>query len=61
MVESSENAIRKFPYSTPDHKVVDGVTFLETPEGDMPVEIFGKHNLNNLAGAKVDLPTNGSG
>ncbi|WP_422348896.1 UDP-N-acetylmuramate--L-alanine ligase [Flagellimonas sp.] len=52
VVESSENAIRKFPYSTPDHKVVDGVTFLETPEGDMPVEIFGKHNLNNLAGAK---------
>ncbi|TMU57599.1 UDP-N-acetylmuramate--L-alanine ligase [Flagellimonas algicola] len=52
VVESSENAIRKFPYNTPDHKVVDGVTFLETPEGDMPVEIFGKHNLNNLAGAK---------
>ncbi|WP_420400710.1 UDP-N-acetylmuramate--L-alanine ligase [Flagellimonas sp.] len=52
VVELSENAIRKFPYSTPDHKVVDGVTFLETPEGDMPVEIFGKHNLNNLAGAK---------
>ena len=25
---------------------------LETPEGDMPIEIFGAHNLNNLAGAK---------
>ena len=25
---------------------------LETPEGPMPIEIFGKHNLNNLAGAK---------
>ena len=25
---------------------------METPEGPMPLEIFGKHNLNNLAGAK---------
>ena len=52
VVESSENAIRKFPYSTPDYQVINGVTYLATPEGDMPVEIFGKHNLNNLAGAK---------
>ena len=27
-------------------------TLLETPEGPMPIEVFGKHNLNNLAGAK---------
>src|SRR5690606_16149664 len=25
---------------------------LETPEGAMPIEVFGKHNLSNLAGAK---------
>jgi UDP-N-acetylmuramate: L-alanyl-gamma-D-glutamyl-meso-diaminopimelate ligase len=25
---------------------------LSTPEGDMPIEVFGAHNLNNLAGAK---------
>jgi UDP-N-acetylmuramate: L-alanyl-gamma-D-glutamyl-meso-diaminopimelate ligase len=25
---------------------------LETPDGPMPIEIFGAHNLNNLAGAK---------
>ena len=25
---------------------------LKTPEGDMPIEVFGAHNLNNLAGAK---------
>lgn len=25
---------------------------LETPEGKMPIEVFGAHNLNNLAGAK---------
>ena len=52
VVENSENTIRKFPYQTPDYKVQDGTTLLETQEGPMPVEIFGKHNLNNLAGAK---------
>ena len=25
---------------------------LQTPEGAMPIEVFGAHNLNNLAGAK---------
>ena len=52
VVESSENTIRKFPYQTPNYKVQGGTTLLETEEGPMPVEIFGKHNLNNLAGAK---------
>lgn len=52
VVEATENTIRKFPYSTPNYKVADGITILDTPEGDMPIEIFGKHNLNNLAGAK---------
>ncbi len=52
LVEKSENAIRKFPYGTPQYTVEDGVTYLETPDGAMPIEIFGAHNLNNLAGAK---------
>ena len=52
VVEASENPIRKFPYETPKYEVEDGETLLETPEGPMPIEVFGKHNLNNLAGAK---------
>ncbi|MEX0290309.1 MAG: UDP-N-acetylmuramate--L-alanine ligase [Flavobacteriaceae bacterium] len=52
VVEQSDNTIRKFPYSTPEYQVEDGQTLLVTPEGDMPIEIFGKHNLSNLAGAK---------
>ncbi|MGX1929858.1 UDP-N-acetylmuramate--L-alanine ligase [Flagellimonas sp. 2504JD4-2] len=52
VVETSENSIRKFPYTTPEYRVENGVTLLDTPEGEMPIEIFGKHNLNNLAGAK---------
>jgi len=52
VVEASENAIRKFAYQTPEYTVDHGETLLETPEGPMPIEVFGKHNLNNLAGAK---------
>jgi len=52
VVEASENTIRKFPYETPNYTVQNGTTLLETEEGAMPIEIFGKHNLNNLAGAK---------
>lgn len=52
VVETSDNPIRKIPYNTPTHTVVNGETLLETPDGDLPIEIFGKHNLNNLAGAK---------
>ena len=52
VVEASENSIRKLAYQTPDYTVEDGETLLETPEGPLPIEVFGKHNLNNLAGAK---------
>ena len=50
--DSATNPIRKLPYSTPNYKVENGITLLETPEGNMPIEVFGAHNLNNLAGAK---------
>ncbi len=52
VVEATENPIRKFPYGVPEHRVEDGITYLETPDGEMPLEIFGTHNLSNLAGAK---------
>ncbi|TJY37156.1 UDP-N-acetylmuramate--L-alanine ligase [Pontimicrobium aquaticum] len=52
VVEASNNTIRKLPYHTPEYIVDNGETLLETPEGSLPIEVFGKHNLNNLAGAK---------
>lgn len=52
VVESSTSAIKKYPYRTPPHSIDDGTTYLETVEGDVPLEIFGNHNLQNLAGAK---------
>ena len=52
IVEGTVNALRKHPYETPSYRVIEEKTLLETPEGEMPIEVFGKHNLNNLAGAK---------
>jgi len=43
---------RKHAYSTPQHQIEGGETYLETNEGPMPIEVFGKHNLQNIAGAK---------
>lgn len=52
LAKETSNTIRKHPYKTPNYRVEDEKTLLETPEGDMPIEVFGKHNLQNLAGAK---------
>src|SRR5680860_1163554 len=52
IVDETKNQIRKHPYYTPAYRIENGITILDTPEGDMPIEVFGAHNLNNLAGAK---------
>lgn len=52
LVEETTNPIKKYPYQTPEYSVVGGATLLDTPEGPMPIEIFGEHNLNNLEGAR---------
>jgi len=52
VVETSKNPIKRYPYSTPAYKIVNGITFIDTNEGEMPLQFFGKHNLQNMAGAK---------
>lgn len=52
LAENTENPIRKHPYQTPEYHLEENHTILDVPEGELPLEIFGKHNLNNLAGAK---------
>jgi len=52
VVEASVNQIKKYPYRTPEYTVDKGTTLLDTPEGEMPIEVFGRHNLNNLEGAR---------
>ena len=52
MAGDAQNTIRKEPYSIVDYSNSEGVTYLETDEGPIPLAIFGKHNLSNLSGAK---------
>ncbi|MAU62934.1 MAG: peptidoglycan synthetase [Flavobacteriaceae bacterium] len=49
----SQKSIRKLDYSIPDHIIKNGKTFLITDEGEIPLNIFGDHNLSNLSGAKL--------
>ena len=51
-MEATQNQIKKYPYQTPVYAVEKGETLLDTQDGGMPIEIFGKHNLNNLEGAR---------
>ena len=52
LVATTQNTIRKQEYQKPDAVIKNGVTYLQTEEGDLPLSIFGDHNLANLAGAK---------
>ena len=52
IVNNTNRSIRKFDYSMPDFNIRNGVTYLQTIEGELPLEIFGRHNLSNLMGAK---------
>lgn len=52
IVDSSTANIKKYAYNTPSHFIENGITYLKTDSGDLPLEIFGIHNLQNLAGAK---------
>ena len=53
ITQDCEKSIRKLAYSIPDHIIKNGITFLITDEGEIPLNVFGDHNLSNLAGAKL--------
>jgi len=43
--------VSSIEYSAHRHKVKNGVTYLQTEEGEVPVKIFGYHNMQNISGA----------
>ena len=52
VVENAENFFRKIPYKTPEYEIVSGKVHLKTEMGDIPLSVFGAHNLLNLEGAR---------
>lgn len=40
-----------FMYTTHPHKIINGDSYLITPVGEVKVEVFGSHNMQNISGA----------
>lgn len=53
IIEGAQNNLKKLAYKTPKHFIKNGITYLSTPNGDVALAVFGEHNLQNLAGAKL--------
>ncbi len=47
--------ILHLPFKTLPHTIKNGITYLETKNGEVEVKVFGKHNLSNMAAAKEVL------
>ncbi|WBV56116.1 Mur ligase family protein [Chryseobacterium daecheongense] len=52
VVDNAENYFRKIPYKTPEYEISNGQVLLKTEMGDIPLSVFGAHNLLNLEGAR---------
>ncbi len=50
---TANTAITKTPYSVPENKIENGVTYLLHNGQHIPLQIFGNHNLMNLNGARL--------
>ncbi len=53
IVDKTSNNIKKIAYSTHNHIIKDNTTFLITKNKNIPLYIFGEHNLQNINGAKL--------
>ncbi len=49
----SGNGITLIPYSMPSSEIKNGVTYLHSEDQTFPLQVFGKHNLLNLNGARL--------
>lgn len=53
--EKAPDGVEQIPYQAYPYEVRDGKTFLQTPNGEVGLEIFGEHNMKNLNGARIIL------
>lgn len=52
-VSGKDNNIKKLGYSVPPNKIVNGTTYLLVDGKEIPLSVFGDHNLMNLTGARL--------
>ena len=53
IANNCSSKINKFPYKALNSRVENGVTYLVLNDREIKLEIFGKHNLENLNGARL--------
>ncbi|WKN31743.1 Mur ligase family protein [Porifericola rhodea] len=52
MIGRKERAdVNRIEYKAHPHKVKDGVTYLKTDDGELAIQLFGYHNMQNISGA----------
>ena len=51
--EGARSDIKKIPYGVPVNKISNGTTILMTDEKEIPLKVFGDHNLMNINAAKL--------
>jgi UDP-N-acetylmuramate: L-alanyl-gamma-D-glutamyl-meso-diaminopimelate ligase len=49
----NSNQLSLLPYSVPNHKIIDGTTYIITENEEIPLMVFGHHNLLNLNAARL--------
>lgn len=47
-----ENKVRTRSYQTHPFTIRENITYLQTTMGEVPLKVFGEHNLQNISGAK---------
>lgn len=52
LIEKDAQYLRQIPYVTPQYKIVDDELVLPTSEGNISLQIFGDHNLQNMEAAR---------
>ena len=53
VADATKNTIKKIPYGLPAFEIIDGITYLILKEKNIPLQIFGRHNLMNMNGARL--------
>ena len=55
MASKESDFVKMIPYDTHPHTIENGKTFLSGNKESYPLKVFGRHNLQNINGAKVVL------
>lgn len=50
--DSAGSGVIKLPYCKPDYYINNGITFIKADHKNIPLSIFGHHNMLNLEGAR---------